>query len=60
MLAARSKQPFPTEDSIGILKTGDELVAVVTVLVQGNLARQRSQSADEAVAAKEITSGKWC
>jgi hypothetical protein len=33
------EQPFPTEDGIGILKTGDDAVAVVTVLVQGNLAR---------------------
>jgi hypothetical protein len=33
------EQPFPTEDGIGILNTGDDAVAVVTVLVQGNLAR---------------------
>jgi hypothetical protein len=33
------EQPFPAEDGIGILKTGDDAVAVVTVLVQGNLAR---------------------
>ena len=33
------EQPFPAKDGIGILKTGDDAVAVVTVLVQGNLAR---------------------
>jgi hypothetical protein len=39
------EQPFPADDGIGVLKTGDDAIAVVTVLVQGNLARpQRSQS----------------
>jgi hypothetical protein len=33
------EHPFPAEDGIGILKTGDDAIAVVTVLVQGNLAR---------------------
>jgi hypothetical protein len=33
------EQPFPAEDGIGILKTRDNAIAVVTVLVQGNLAR---------------------
>jgi hypothetical protein len=33
------EQPFPADDGIGILKTGDDAIAVVTVLVQGNLAR---------------------
>lgn len=31
--------PFPSEDGIGILETKDEAIAVVTVLIQGNLAR---------------------
>ncbi len=33
------EQPFPAEDGLGILKTEDDLSAVVTVLIQGNLAR---------------------
>jgi hypothetical protein len=35
------EQPFPPEDGIGILTTGDASVAVLTVLIQGNLARPR-------------------
>jgi hypothetical protein len=35
----KAEQPFPPEDGIGILTTADNAVAVVTVLVQGNLAR---------------------
>jgi len=31
--------PFPVEDGIGILKTEDNAIAVVTILIQGNLAR---------------------
>jgi hypothetical protein len=33
------EQPFPAEDGVGILKTEDDAIAVVTVLIQGNLAR---------------------
>jgi hypothetical protein len=33
------EQPFPAEDGIGVLKTADDAVTIVTVLVQGNLAR---------------------
>jgi|HubBroStandDraft_4_1064222.scaffolds.fasta_scaffold314168_1 hypothetical protein len=33
------EQPFPAEDGIGVLKTADDAVAIVTVLLQGNLAR---------------------
>ncbi len=33
------EQPFPAEEGIGILKTEDDAIAVVTVLIQGNLAR---------------------
>ena len=37
--SAKAEQPFPPEDGIGILTTADDAVAVVTVLMQGNLAR---------------------
>jgi hypothetical protein len=33
------EQPFPAEDGIGVLKTEDDAIAVITVLIQGNLAR---------------------
>jgi hypothetical protein len=33
------EQPFPAEDGIGVLKTADDAVAIVSVLLQGNLAR---------------------
>jgi len=33
------EQPFPADEGIGILKTEDDAVAVVTLLIQGNLAR---------------------
>ena len=33
------EQPFPAENGIGMLKTEDDAIAVVTVLIQGNLAR---------------------
>jgi hypothetical protein len=33
------EQPFPPEDGIGILKTEDDAVAIVTVLLQGNFRR---------------------
>ena len=33
------EQPFPAEDGIGVPKTADDAVAIVTVLLQGNLAR---------------------
>ena len=33
------KQPFPADEGIGILRTDDDAVAVVTLLIQGNLAR---------------------
>jgi hypothetical protein len=35
----KAEPPFPPEDGIGILKTEDGAVAVVTVLMQGNLPR---------------------
>jgi hypothetical protein len=35
----KAEQPFPPEDGIGILTTADDAVAVVTILIQGNLAR---------------------
>lgn len=37
--SAKIAAPFPAEDGMGILKTDDGAVAVVTVLIQGNLAR---------------------
>jgi hypothetical protein len=33
------QQPFPADEGIGILRTDDGAVAVVAVLIQGNLAR---------------------
>ena len=33
----KTDQPFPAEDGIGILRTDDDSVAVVTLLIQGNL-----------------------
>jgi hypothetical protein len=35
----KTEQPFPPEDGISILTTADNAVAIVTVLMQGNLAR---------------------
>ena len=32
-------EPFPAEDGIGVLKTADDAVAIVTVVLQGNLVR---------------------
>ena len=37
--SAKAEPAFPPEDGIGILKTQDGAVAIVTVLLQGNLAR---------------------
>jgi hypothetical protein len=37
--SSKVKQPFPVDEGIGILRTDDEAVAVITLLIQGNLAR---------------------
>ena len=37
--SCKNEQPFPAEEGIGILRTGDDAIAVVTVLLQGNLTR---------------------
>jgi hypothetical protein len=52
----KAEEPFPPEDGIGILKTADDAVAVVTVLIQGNLTRpsdltRRSRSSRQKSAA---------
>jgi hypothetical protein len=41
------QQPFPAEDGVGILRTEDDAIAVVTVLIQGNLARPSDLSRRE-------------
>lgn len=47
----KTDHAFPAEDGIGVLTTGDDAVAIVTVLLQGNLlrpsalSRRRRQSA---------------
>ena len=35
----KAEQPFPPEDGVDVLTTADDAVAVITVLMQGNLAR---------------------